>query len=1192
MLKVRLTVAVFFVAALASFGQVAGRLTGSVVDPTGAAVTGAKVSLYLSGGSAPVLVSQTTSDGLFDFAAVRPDFYRLTVENQGFATFSQENVKVDPSRVTSLPPIRLEISSASQSVEVNAGVPTVDTATVEVTSTVTQAQVVKLPILDRQVANLIYTQAGVSNSRTVSSVNGLRPSYTNVLLDGINIQDVVRTNAIDFFPNRLTIGQIADMTLVSSNVSPTIGGNATVISFSSPSGTNDFHGNGYWYNRNSWFSANNWFNNQARVARPSLNLNQLGGTIGGPIIKDKLLFYTNYEAYRLRQQSPKTNTILTPNARQGLLTYVANGQTQTFNVLAPFGLQIDPNIQSLLAKMPAVGNTNSVGDQLNNTGYAFNAQANDTRDMVVGKLDYYLTPKHTFSGNFSWMRQINDRPDYSGFYTTVPTYYNDNSGKFLSLSWRWNPAATLTNELRGGFNKTPAVFVSRDGLPNFVLTQANTTQANFTIPINPKLPESRTVDNYAIQDNANWVKGRHTLSFGFQANLFRNGSVDYLGVVPTYTLGLSTNSNPAGFKAGDIPGASATDIARANNLLASLAGIISTSSQKFNVTGRDSGFVPLAPQKLNLRMNNYAPYLVDNWKVLRRLTLTLGLRYEYFSPVDEANALLNEPKLINNNPVDTLLGNATLDFAGSAVGRPLYKRDLNNFGPNVGFAWDVFGDGRTAIRAGYSIGFANDNTINSVSNSISQNNGLSSTLGAGNLNARVAALPAIPTPAFNFPTTSLDQFRLTPGAPPVEGLVDPNLATPYVQQWTFGIQQEWKGFIFEGRYVGNHVVKQFRQIDFNQVNIKQSTFLQDFIKARNNGMLSYKAGKGFNAAYNPDIPGSQPLPFFDSLPGKGYLNVSVVSDPILTGEAGTLAQTYQTNSIVPYQGFNYFPSPYVLYSSMLTNISNSSYNAAQFEVRKRIRNGIQIQANYVFSKGLSDAELTRGLEAQLDNANPGIEKSRSPFDLTHAFKLNHYVPLPFGPGHRWNPSQPLLRRAAEGWGLSGFLIIQSGPPVSILSNRGTLNRGARSTNLNTVDTNLTLDQLNEMTGLYMTGTGPYFVDPTHIKGGLGAAPDTSDPFSGQVFFNPQPGSVGALQRRVLTGPGFWDYDFSLSKDTKITERQSIEFRADVYNIFNHPNFYVGDQNVNSPAFGKITGMMSTGNRIQTRLMQFGLFYRF
>lgn len=1176
------------VCSLHALGQVAGRLTGSVLDPSGASVADATVNLYLQGGKSPVLSTKTTSAGDFDFSAVRPDTYKLEVQAKGFGDYAQANVAVDPARQTSLPPIHMAIQASSQIVEVTTSANTIDTNTIEVSTTVTQDQVANLPVLDRQINNLFYTQPGVNfNGNADTAINGLRAQNTNVTLDGINIQDnFIRINGLDFLPNKLTIGEVSELTVSTSNLNPTIGGNANAISLSTPSGTNAYHGSLYWYNRNGAVAANDWFNNRDGVAQPFLNLNQFGGLIGGPIKKDKLLFYAAYETYNLHQSTPKLDTILTPLAAQGILQFRNNGTgpVQQFNVLqnpgAPGTLTIDPFIKTLLASVPTVGNSTSAGDGLNTTGYQFNARSNERRDSVIGKLDYNLSPKNVFSGAFRWNRDNVDRPDIGSFFTQVPPVSNQDSAKFFSTSWRWTPTATLTNELRGGGNLTINPFNVAGTSPAFFVTGTL-----FTNPVNGFLPQGRNTNTYNIQDNANWIHGKHSVTFGFQTQQARVAAFNAGGIVPSYALGPFSANIPYGYGVGDIPGANAVDTSTANALLGTMAGLIQSATQSYNITSQTSGFVPGAQQKQNLSFNDYALYANDSWKVTHKLTAVLGVRWDYFPPVREVNNLLIQPQLINNNPVQTLLGNASLTFQGDH----LYNASKHNFAPNVGLAYDPFGKGKTVVRAGYTISYAQDDILEGVLNAATANSGLVGTNSITNAFAFTKSPPTLPAPAFQIPITTQQNFINT-GGNNVQGLIDPNLRTPYVQQWNVGIQHEAKGMVFDVAYIGNHAVKLLRQIDFNQINVFQSTFVQDFKAARNNGVLSQAAGLGFNPAFNGSIPGSVALPFFNSLPSGGVLSNATVRTDIISNQIGALAQLYQQNNIFPSAGFSYFPNPLTLYSSELSNYTNSSYNGLQTQVRKRTRNGLQFQASYVWSKAFSDTSVERGLDPILDNNNPKIERARAPWDLTHSFKINHYIPIPVGNGHQMN-YRP-LEKLIGGWGISGFFTMNSGAPISILSARGTLNRTARSGE-NTVNTTDTLTQLKSLTGVFMTGNGPYFVNPSAIgPNGTGAAADGSAPFQGQVFFNPGAANVGALQRRSLNGPWFNNYNMAILKDTRFTERHSVQLRADFYNLLNHPNFFIGDQNINSVGFGKITTMFTSAEGVSSRVLQFGLLYKF
>ena len=1193
--------------------QAVGSLSGTVVDPSGAAIPGAKVQLFVAGGKSPITSTETGPAGDFHIASLRATLYDLRVENAGFNPSTLANVSVDPARETNLPSIRLELASTAQALEVKEAVQAVQTTNAEVSTTVTQAQVDYLPVLDRQVSNLFLTQAGVSTGKSATTVNGMRTSLANLTLDGVNIQDnLFRSNGLDFLPNKLTIDQISEITVNGSNANPAMGLGAAQISLTTKSGTNELHGNVYWYNRNSALAANQWFNNQAGVAKPFLNLNQPGGSVGGAIIKDKLFFYLNYEAYRLRQQTLGTNQVLSSNARQGILTYPdSTGKIQTFNVLSALHLSIDPAIQTMLNSVPTNINSNLVGDGLNTGGYSFNARSNEDRDNATGRIDYYLSQKHILSGSYIFNRDSVDRPDIGNFYTLAPPVTQPNHSKFLSASWRWTPTPRLTNELRGGFNLAPGFFdVSGKRPAYFVepnlqsLTFGDLDPMLFTPPQNTFLPQGRATNTYNFQDNASYTHGKHVISFGYQSQLIHITPYDFGGTVPDYGLGFSANGNVQGFNVGDIPGANSAFTQTANDLASQLAGIVGDYTQTYNVTSRNSGFVSGAPNRRHYSYDTYSGYVADNWKAMRRLSLTFGLRYDYYAVLRERDSLDLLPQLSNGNVIQTILSNATLNFAGGPVGPSFYKPDHRDFAPNAGFAWDVFGDGKTAVRGGYSLAYVNDDTIGTLVNNFDTpgiNAGLSGVSSATGLTNTLSSLPSITAPTFQVPRNYADNYNLDPGGN-AEGVPDPNLRTPYVQQWNLSVQREVKGFIIDARYLGNHATRGLRAIDYNQVIIGSNGFLSDFKRARQNGFLAAAAGNGFDPTYNPGVAGSQQLTVFPQLAFGGLLGIPIIQHFIETGEAGELGALYQQNGLNG--SVNFFPNPYTNGGNVVTNYSSSTFNALQLDVSKRTTSGFQFQFNYSFSKALgnSGGQNQERFEPFLDLNSARLERAPLPFDLRHVFHANFYFPLPMGPGHRFN--QAHLGRLMSGWGVSSFISYQSGSNFSVLSALGTINRlGGNRAALNTVNTSLTKSQLDSDVGYFLTGNGPMFINPSVIgSDGLGAAAPGSAPFSGQIFFNPGPGELGTLQRRMFNGPWDFNWDFAILKTTKITERQSFEFRADFFDLTNHPAFTAGDEsgdftpsgvinsfNVNQPNFGKI---QTYAFQNPSRVIQFGLYYRF
>ena len=1183
---------VLVLAVTALNAQVAGRLSGSVVDPTGAVIPGATVNVYVPGGKEPVLQGHTNEAGLFLFIAVRPETYDVGVEAQGFGKSMIRGVKISPISENELPPIRMEVLSTSQSVEVTAEVEAVNTTNAEVATTITNQQVQNLPVLGRQVSSLFATLPGVSYGSDTTSVNGLPSTFSNVTLDGINIQDnFIRTNGLDYMPMRPTIDQVAEITVSTSNEAASIGGGASQFILSTKAGTNAYHGAVYWYNRNDFLAANDWFNNAYGTTRSRVNLNQPGAALGGHIIKDKLFFYVNYELYRNKKTTPTTRTTLSDNAKNGLFTY--NGTT-TANIFSLRTFTADPTVKAMLPLLPK-GNAPG-GDGVNTLGYRFNARGNEFRDQFVYRGDYYINSKNSITGTYNHISNPTDRPDAGTFYDFIPPVSNTIKNTVLSLAWRWTATPTLTNELRFGFARTMGNFNDSNTYPKQLVGGLV-----FSNPVNTFLQQGRQTNNYPLQSNANWSKGRHQISFGLQYQLLNTVPFNDAGIVPTYNLGISSANQALALTAADLPGIKSADLTRANSLYANLAGLITTATQTFNVTSTTSGFVPGATNKRELSYSTYAGYLQDNWRVRPNLTLNLGVRYEYWTPLDEKNGLYLAPRLENNDVKATLLDpNAVLDFIGGPSGRPFYNGDKNNFAPNVGFAWSPMGENKLTIRAGYMLAFVNDNVITTIRNSVATSSGLSFGNTLSNQTGFLTGPPVIPAPTYQVPRTLATNYAITKTS--ATGMPDPNLVTPYIHQWNLTLQQEIKGVVFSAHYVGNKGSKLLRGVDYNQILYNANGFLADFQRAQSNASLSETAGKGYIGAYNAAVPGSQVLTVFPLLVSGGNITSagSVNNSTYLRqGRIGELANQYM---VLGQNGpVSFYTNPNVQGANAIVNSGSSIFHSVQFEATKRTRAGLQVQFSYTFGKGLSNqsGDAQTNFEPLLDNANPNLEWARTPYDIRHVIKANYYYELPFGKGKKWSGGR-IMNAVAGGWAISGIWNYQSGVPYSILSGNGTLNRDARSAATNTANVNMTMAQLTPLTsGIWKQGDGTVtFVNPSIISGGAGANQFGSAAFAGQAFFNPGAGTVGGLQRRAFSGPWLWSWDASVKKSVKFGERVSLDLHFDAFNFMNHPTFglypssagdygYNGYNSINSTTFGQVDYMQN-----DSRVLQIGAYLKF
>ena len=974
---------------------------------------------------------------------------------------------------------------------------------------------------------------------------------------------------------------------------------------------------------------------------------------GGPMFrKNKAYFFFATEFIKdpvtLQSQtnSLATRTILTPGARTGVFQYNrttagspinsggvscpsgdAGSVCTVSNILSFGGLPatIDPTIQSLiLANLPTASNFTG-GDGLNTAGYAFNPRFDEDRPTYTTRIDFDINDKNSVYGVFSYTKDSTLRPDVSanGF-TNIPgvDFYSQN--KTFSMAYRHVFNSRIFNEFRFGNFRSFVPFFRTDPTPSFFLALPLVSNPDTLF-----LDQGRRINNYTYADNVDWIAGNHTIRFGGQIQNFGVDSYNLAGIVPTYTVGTGTNTPQ--FSAANFPGGiSNTQLGTANGLLALLGGIVSAGAQSFNLTDPSSTFQAI--QRFQpFRYANDSLYVQDHWSVLRGLTLTLGVRYEVFPALKLANGLALEPVIKNlDDPKSSLLDpNGTYAVIGtnSGVKNAYYKTDYNNFAPSVGFAYSfnaksglgraLLGrEGETVLRGGYSRAYGNDSIVTSVNNAAVGNVGFGTTgsnalqNGSTSLNARVSGgLPTIAPP-----TVVSSRSYLLNNSPSVGGNfgtvfgIDPKLQTPMVEQYSLGIQREFFGNLaLEIRYVGSRSHNLARGVDFNQVDIFNNGFLADFNRAAANLALT-----GTTAFCNPaTVTGCQALTIFQQGAGSpghlgvgtlatGGLTTSTFNNNLRNGTPADLALQFISN------GLNNHPTvaspnntPFVKFLAnpatgaidFLFNDAGYSYNSLQVEVRRRFVNGFYLQANYTFSKNLTNAVGTGQtlFEPYLDNNNKHLDYQRADYDDTHVFNLNGIYQLPFGKNKMFLNHGGWMDRVFGGFELSGLMSWTSGAPITFVDTRGTLNRTGRS-GRQTALTNLTNDQIRALTGIFESNGKIYYINPSVVNPATGRASEGfgATPFGGQVFFNVNPGQTGNLTRHVIDGPGYFNINAALLKTIRIGEKSRLQLRAEAFNLLNNVNFAPATQfaNINSTLFGQITGAFPS------REMQFAARFEF
>jgi len=1293
-----MTLMVGFVAALSWSQTSTTSLRGTIVDPKGAVIPGADVALR-NPSIGFSRATETDDQGFYQFLEVPPTSYTLTIKAPGFGVVRFDNLRLLVNTPATLNQT-LQVQRVTQSVDVESQAPLVNTEDASIGHAFTTDQMTSLPFEGRDPVSILSLQPGVlytgnsadidrdSDSRS-GSVSGARSDQTDITVDGLDDNDPVKGYAFQG-ALRSTLDSLQEFRVTTTSSNAEAGrSSGAQVALVTKSGSNNFHGSLYEYNRSRIGEANSWFNERAQLEAgnpnvpPHLVRNTFGGSVGGAIVKSRLFFFATYEGQRTRETAIVTRLVPTANLRKGLLTYQCDVGTQNcpstglftltptplknmdpfcFSLgTCPQGPGVDPAALAVFNTYPVPNNPKGGGDGFNIGAFTFADPTPAKLDTYIVKLDYNLTSNGShrlfLRGNLQ-----NDHLTASGaeFPGQPPNTIETNNSKGLAVGYTTVISNTLINNFRYGY--------IREGLGQTGL-QKQAYISFYTGGIsNPQgeTPTTRVeVPLHNFMDDVSWAKGKHTLQFGANLrivnNLRQSNAQSFNSAVtnPTWLAaggisGTGTSLDPGVFSYLGIPAVSQSFSAAYDEAVSSLTGIVPQVTASYQETKNFTLLQEGAMVPRHFRSHEAEWYVQDAWRAKSNLTLTLGLRYSLLQPPYETTGTQVAPSpgisqwfrnrylgMVNGQTVQPLLSFA---LSGQANGKPpIWNWDYRDAAPRFAFAWSpnfsknswlakMFGEsGKSSIRGGYGIYY--DHFGEGVINSFDRMGsfGLTTIIGdpAGlvtpDQSPRFSSLYNIPSqyagcatpPCLLLPPAPTGGFPYTPPYTPDAGGVaiswglDNGLKTPYSHVVDFSVAWDLgRGFVLETSYVGR-----FARHLLQQVDVAQPMNLRD----PKSGMDLYTATRTFAKAtqLGTQVQDMKPVKYWEDL-----FPLAVGQQPTITCAPGTPpARPSATQNMYEIFSCNggidmtteliqadwycdptgvSFPACATVngvtkqfqfwdpqWSSLYVwrTVGNSSYNALQASLRRKMSSGLQFDFNYTYSKSIdlgSDAERVNQYEGGgfaspiMNTWSPNQNRAPSDFDATHQFNANWMYPLPIGKDKPF-ATHGALDAVLGNWELTGIFRMTSGFPT-------TVNDGNYwPTNWENTP-NAILVGPKPKSGTFMVGGSPnIFKDPTAAINDFRFA---------------LPGESG--QRNTIRGAGYFGIDLGLGKTWHTSESSALRFSWETFNITNSVRFDAAalEPIPGSNAGGNLSLTNSTGFGYYTstltnpRVMQFALRYSF